>query len=162
MRRTKRARAILSGAEKKLAELDAADPERKPDAAPIVVVMKDDEIVIRSPSDRIPDHVWRTLARSGESAVTRLEGMLNERNFDKLKGSEKIALIRLGIEYAFGKPEAPVKRVITANVGDNVDAVFASMQRLASKAALPEYKDLVGVADAVEVEEDMPDFSTED
>jgi hypothetical protein len=156
-RRSKRAQAILSGSAARLAAIDAANPDKIPTPSdPLVSVLRDGEIVIQSPSERIPDHVWRKLAKSGDSAVTRLEAMLNEENFAKLKGSEQIALIRLGIEYAFGKPEAPIKRSIVANVGDNVDAVFSSMAKLASKAELPEYKGVIE-AQIVEEQADLDD-----
>jgi len=141
MKRPKRARLIQKGAEEELARLDALNPSKAPAPSdPMVTVMRDGEIMLQSPSERIPDHVWRKLARSGDSAASRLEAMLRENNFKRLKGSEQIALIRLGLEYAFGKPEAPVKRVLNVSASDSDDAVFAAMQRLAAKALLPEYK----------------------
>ena len=94
--------------------------------------------IVPSPNEKIPAHVWRKLSACGEKAAERLQEMLASKNFHQLRGSDKTALIRMAFEYAYGKPDAPLKRSVSLNLSsDNTDAIQAAMTKLANAA--PDY-----------------------
>ena len=94
--------------------------------------------IVPSPNEKIPDKVWKLLSASGEKAAERLQEMLASKNFHQLRGSDKTNLIRMAFEYAYGKPDAPLKRSVSLNLSSsNADAVQAAMAKLASAA--PDY-----------------------
>jgi len=104
-----------------------------------------------SPNEKIPAHVWRKLSDCGEKAAERLCEMLSDEKFHKLRGSDKTNLIRMAFEYAYGKPDAPLKRSVNLNLSsDNSDAVQSAMAKLA--AAVPEY-------DAATIDNDTGEIS---
>jgi len=92
-----------------------------------------------APTDRIPPAVWASLCASGEAAVVALKTMLQPEQFSALSGGEQLAVIKLALEYAYGKPEGPIKRKIVVETGGSGDAVAAAMAALADRTALPEY-----------------------
>ena len=94
--------------------------------------------IVPSPNEKIPNHVWTILSECGETAAERLQEMLTDRHFHGLRGSDKANLIRMAFEYAYGKPDAPLKRSVNLNLSsDSTDAVQAAMAKLA--AAVPAY-----------------------
>ena len=91
--------------------------------------------IVPSPNEKIPDHVWRILSDCGEVAAQRLQEMLASDRFHTLRGSDKANLIRMAFEYAYGKPDAPLKRSVSLNLStSSADAVQAAMAKLASAA----------------------------
>ena len=105
-----------------------------------VVTVSTETITQQSNNDRIPEAVWTALQKAGTTATIRLTELLVSDRFNAMRSGDQLALIRLAFEYAYGKPEAPAKRVIAQSTlsGDG-DAVSAALERLAGIATLPEH-----------------------
>lgn len=94
--------------------------------------------IVPSPNEKIPDKVWKILSGCGEKAADRLQEMLASEHFHNLRGSDKTNLIRMAFEYAYGKPDAPLKRSVNLNLSSsNTDAIQSAMLKLAN--AVPDY-----------------------
>ena len=94
-------------------------------------------------SDRMPDAVWQTIQGVGVEAVARLSELLQPERFNALNDRDKLRLIQLATDRAYGKADAGVKRTVQVNLSaTGNDAVAASLERLNKAAHLPEYRDV--------------------
>lgn len=84
---------------------------------------------------------YATLQRAGDLGAERLSELLeDDEAWRSFKGSERANLVRLALEYAFGKPDAPIKREVSVQLtADSNDAVAKALRDMAVRSNLPEY-----------------------
>ena len=85
--------------------------------------------------DRIEAHVWALMQTAGEHAVNRMTELLSTSKFNRLSASDQISLIKLAMDRAHGKVDAPTRKVVTLNA--NLNGV--DLASLVAKSNLPEY-----------------------
>ena len=92
-------------------------------------------------NDRVPDAVWNALQAAGVDAVERMRDMLAPASFAAMKDADRLKLLSLALDRAYGKADAGIKRSVKVTLSaDGADAVAASLARLDAAASLPEYR----------------------
>lgn len=92
-------------------------------------------------NDRVPDAVWDSLQAAGVEAVERMRDMLAPVSFAAMKDADRLKLLSLALDRAYGKADAGVKRSVKVTLSaDGADAVAASLARLDAATHLPEYR----------------------
>ena len=83
------------------------------------------------------DATRRVINDAGKLGATRLYEMLGSAKFDKLRGSDQVALINQALNRAYGTPDSNKTVAPLELSSDSADAVAMAMRKIAH-AELPE------------------------
>ena len=111
-------------------------------------VEKEIEQMATKPDD-VPADVWELIQDNGRLATQRLNSLLSSPRFARFKVADQAKLIALAQDRAYGKAKTNSAAIEAKRRSSAVDATAASLNELARKAALPEYRNS-GNADEIE------------
>lgn len=103
--------------------------------------------------DNIPQEVWDLILENGELATRRLNEILTSPRFHRLRAGDQAKLIALAQNRAYGLP-ATQKSDASKRVAGASDVTQSELQRLTSRAALPEYRRNAKIEDAEIMDDD--------
>jgi hypothetical protein len=103
------------------------------------------QIVSRKPDNRMSDDAWIKLHNVGEMAVDKLKAMIEDAGFEKRPLGERLKIIDMALNRAYGNPEMGPRRNMMGGGGKykapvESQATGNTLTRLARTARYPELR----------------------